>query len=377
MKIGLVCPDPFYFPGGIQQHVKFLYRALKKRGHSVKVIAPRYSSDEYYGKDFILLGKSRLFSANASQSHISSRIKKEELRKLLERENFDILHFHNIGLFMQIQIFMNSKSINIITVHGLPDAIRLYKFTYRLINYLVKNYVINNLHGLIAVSKPILKFLPKNLKKIKMRIIPNGIDLEVFNPKNKKIKRFLDGKINILFVGRMDKRKGLNYLIDAYNSLKKKYENVRLIVVGEGNYEKKWRKKVKKKKVKDVVFVGYVKDSKLPNYYTTADIFCSPATHGESFGIVLLEAMASGIPIVAFANKGYKSVLQDKGRKFLVKPKNTKELTKKLEKLIINEKLRKEMGEWGLKEVKKYSWEKISKQVENFYKEVFNYGKRN
>ena len=106
----------------------------------------------------------------------------------------------------------------------------------------------------------------------------------------------------------------------------------------------------------------------LVSYYNGCDIFCSPAIFGESFGIVLLEAMACGKPVVAFANQGYKEFLRGKkGERFLAKPRDFQDLAQKLEILIKNPKLRKEMGEWGIEEAQKYSWSKIADKVLDFY----------
>jgi phosphatidylinositol alpha-mannosyltransferase len=149
--------------------------------------------------------------------------------------------------------------------------------------------------------------------------------------------------------------------------LKRKFENLRLIVAGEGPEKKKCEEFVKKNNLKDVLFLGKV-EKELPSLYATCDIFCAPSIFGESFGLVILEAMASGKPVVGFANQGYKELMKGKkGEKFLAKPKDFKELAKKIEILIGNEKLRKEMAQWGMKEAKKYSWEKISEKILDFY----------
>jgi phosphatidylinositol alpha-mannosyltransferase len=161
--------------------------------------------------------------------------------------------------------------------------------------------------------------------------------------------------------------------------LKGKYKNLRLIVAGDGPEREKCENFVKEKNLRDVIFLGNIEKG-LSSLYATSDIFCAPSIFGESFGLVILEAMASGLPVVAFANQGYKLLLKGtKGEKFLAKPKDFKSLAKKIEILIENEKLRKEMREWGLKNAQKYSWEKISEKVLNFYqfckkeKEKFHY----
>ena len=169
-------------------------------------------------------------------------------------------------------------------------------------------------------------------------------------------------------MGRLEERKGLIYLLRAFKILNKRYFNLRLIVVGEGPLRSDCENWVKKNKLNNVVFEGAAKEGTVPPYYRSADIYCSPAIYGESFGIVLIEAMASGTPVVAFANEGYKTVLEKgKGKRFLVRPKDYKTLAKKLEMLIKSLQLRKEMSEWGIQEAKKYSWPRIADQVLAFY----------
>ncbi len=159
------------------------------------------------------------------------------------------------------------------------------------------------------------------------------------------------------------------YLLGAYKTIKEKEKNIRLIIVGEGPLEKQCKKYVYQNKLEDVFFEGKKIGKEVAKYFNTCDIYISPAPFGESFGIVLLEAMASKKPIVGFANKGYYQLLKGtRGEEFLVEPKNVNLLAQKILLLIQNEQLRKEMGEWGLEYAKNYSWEKISNQVIDFYK---------
>ncbi len=371
MKIGLVSSDPFCFPGGIQEHVKGLYRFLNSNGHDAKIIAPRYKEEEDYGKDVILVGDSSKFSWNASKGVISYCFNMKKLKEILDREDFDVLHFHNPGIFTSLEILIMSDSINVITLHSLPDYSLHYRLNTPLIR-LVSKTVKSKFAGVIVLSEATLshyKFLKKHFKD-RMMVIPSGIDTERFKPENKKIDGFLDGKKNILFVGRIEKRKGLPYLIDAFEQVKREIDDVRLIIVGDGDKRDEYEETVKKKNLKDVVFVGSQDEKNMPGYYATADIFCSPAVRGEGFGIVLLEAMASGKPVVASANRGYREVLRNYDRRFLVKPESTQSLARALLTLIKDEKLRKRLGLWGLKESKKYSWNVVGKKILSFYERI-------
>ncbi|MFH1643195.1 MAG: glycosyltransferase family 4 protein, partial [Patescibacteria group bacterium] len=219
--------------------------------------------------------------------------------------------------------------------------------------------------GIIGVSSVAMKHFADSPKP--HEIIPNGIDLNRFNPSKPKVDKFLDGKINLLFVNRIEERKGLIYLLKAFKILNEKFSNLRLIIVGDGNLRGKCEKYTMDNNLKEIIFEGQVPVTEVPKYYSTCDIFIGSSIFGESFGIVLLEAMATGKPVVAFDNVGYKDTLTGKKGGILVPSKDYEAMAKELEKLIVNESLRKQMGEHGLKEAQDYSWDKIADRVLNFY----------
>jgi len=372
MRVGLISFHSFFQPGGVKRHVFGLYKEFKKRGIYTKIIVPRRNISENYGKDVILLGTSFSMKFSGSQSDFDINFNPLAIENVIGKEKFDILHFHNFGFPSALQIlasFAAMNTLNILTFHANIEGSKFLK-TFPEFLYILNKICQWKIDGIIAVS-------PLNLKVFKdyrgpKKVIPNGIDLEEFNPKVPKIKKFLDGKINILFVGRIEERKGLIYLLKAFKILEKtpaikQMGGVRLIVVGEGELKKDCKDYVKRNNLKEVRFEGEISGKELASYYTSSDIFCSPAIFGESFGMVLLEAMASGKPVVAFANEGYKEFLKDKKGAFLVPNKDYKALAKKIEILIKNPNLREKMGQLAIKEAQKYSWQKIADQILNFY----------
>ncbi|MBU5688201.1 MAG: glycosyltransferase family 4 protein [Candidatus Aenigmarchaeota archaeon] len=254
MRIALVSSNSFYDYGGIQNHIIGLYKYLKSKGHYVKIIAPRYKNEKKLNEDFIFFGKSKKINANASIAELSL-INKKYNTNFLYKEKFDIIHFHNPGIFITTEILSKSNSKNIITFHLLPDASFIYKILRYFLKYIKKIEIIKKIDGIIFVSSPLKKYLSRYFS-CKKTIIPNGIDLKQFKIKE-KIEKYNDDKINLLFVGRLEKRKGLIYLLKAFEKLKYKY-NIRLLIVGTGNLEKKYRNYVKKNKINDVIFVGKV-----------------------------------------------------------------------------------------------------------------------
>jgi phosphatidylinositol alpha-mannosyltransferase len=367
MKVGLISFHSFCNPGGVKRHILGLFKEFKKRGIQAKIIAPRRKRSENYGKDIILLGTSFPINFSGSQADFDIHFNPLAIEKTLKREKFDILHFHNGALPSSLQILLSPSAANTLNILTFHANIRGSKFLERFPSFL---YILNKIcqwkiDGIIGVAPLILEYF-KSYKGLK-KVIPNGIDLDEFNINVPKIKKFCDGKINILFVGRIEKRKGLIYLLRAFKILERKFSNLRLVVVGEGPLEKECKEYVKKNKLKEVVFEGQITKG-IASYYKTADIFVSPAVFGESFGLVLLEAIACGTPVVAFANQGYAELLKGKSsEKFLTKIKDYRELAKNIKILIENQGLRNKVAEEGIEEVKEYSWKKVVDKILDFY----------
>jgi phosphatidylinositol alpha-mannosyltransferase len=225
----------------------------------------------------------------------------------------------------------------------------------------------SKLDGRIAVS-PVAKNFINTSFPAEYTIIPNGIDTNHFNHNVKPFGEFQDGKTNILFVGRLEKRKGFDYLLDAYKLVREENKNCRLIQVGPGKrLRKKYQKKVINENIPDVVFGGYATYTDLPRYYKTADVVCFPNTGWESFGIVLLEAMSVGSPIVASDINGFNAVLTDGKQGLAVPPKDSEKLAEAILKLMNNRRLRQKMSEAGIKHAQNYDWETLSVQLLDYY----------
>ena len=370
MKVALVSFHSFYHPGGVKRHIFGLAKEFRNKGIECKIIAPRRKMSENYGKNVILLGTSIPVNVAGTETDLVVNFFPLSVEKILKKENFDVLHFHNFTPPSAFQILERSRSLNVLTIHANLEKSDFLKKTGFL--YICRKIVLWKIDGLIGVASLNLK--DSEEFKGPKEVIPNGIDLEEFNPGVPGLKEFSDGKINILYLGRIEERKGLIYLLQAYKILEKKLgsewvlSNLRLIIVGEGPLKEDMEKWARINGLKNVVFTGKAPENETASYYKSCDIYCSPAIFGESFGLVLIEAMACGKPVVAFANEGYRGVLEKtKGGRFLAKPKDYKTLAEKLENLIKNKKLRKEMGQWGIKESKKYSWKKVAGRILDFY----------
>ncbi len=370
MKIALVSPYDFAYPGGVTHHICHLAKHFTQMGHDVKVIAPASKAISSLADKFIPVGKPRPIPVSGSIARItispwlSSRIK-----AILNQEEFDIIHLHEPLMPMLCTTVLRlSRTTNIATFHA-SGARSWYNYGSPLIKLLLKKWF-RKLNGRIAVSELAMNCVSKHFPAC-YHIIPNGIDLKHFSPDVLPFDEFCDGKLNILFVGRLEKRKGLDYLLKAYQQVKQEIPDSRLIIVGPGTrLRHKYEKQVKQGILKDVVFVGYAPYDDLPRYYKTADIFCAPATGWESFGIILLEAMAIGKPIIASNVEGYASLITHGVEGYLVPPKDEKELARSLISLLRDESLRREMGAKGQLKAREYAWEDIAQRLLDYYASV-------
>jgi phosphatidyl-myo-inositol alpha-mannosyltransferase len=371
MKIGLVSPYDFSYPGGVVNHISNLEYYFTRMGHTVKIIAPASAPVENYGDRFIPIGKPRPIPTSGSIARITiSFTLADKVKEVLEKEKFDIIHLHEpLAPTLGFTVLRLSKTVNVGTFHA-AESRPSYRWTKPLlVSQLYKKWF-KKLDGRIAVSKPardfISKFYPANYE-----IIPNGVNLNYYSPEVPPLPEFMDGKVNILFLGRTEKRKGLEYLLKAYSLVKPDLPDSRIIVVTPSTRSRnKYEKQVAEMGLPDVVFVGGVSDKDKPRYYSTADIFCSPATGHESQGIVLLEAMASGKPVIASNISGYATVVTSGSDGILVPPKQEVPLAQAISNLMKDKSLRCTMGEKGRKRSADYGWERVSRKVMDYYIKV-------
>ena len=371
MKIALVSPYDFAYPGGVANHIYSLGHHLTRMGHEVKFIAPASGPITNLGDRFIPIGKPRPIPTSGSIARVTiSPMLSTAITAMLDRENFDIIHLHEpLMPMLCTTVLRMSRTANVGTFHAFDG--KGYNFAKPFGPMFFKRWF-SKLDGRIAVSKPAMEFVSKYFPE-DYNIIPNGVDTKHFSPDVSPIGKFRDGKLNILFVGRLEKRKGADYLLKAYEQVKRDIPNSRLIIVGPGTRLRgKYEKQVKKHSLKDVFFVGYTNYEELPRYYKTADVFCAPATGWESFGIVLLEAMAVGKPIVASNIDGYASILTHGAEGLLVPPKDEKSLAQALTSLLNDEELRQKMGAKGILKAKEFDWENVARRVEALYSKVLS-----
>lgn len=399
MRIALVSPYDYNYPGGVGRHVAALAEQFRMAGHDVAIIVPGSSDDEPDMTGTYLTGESLLgmslpeardiFSnpypsgrpldgvyrigrvmpipANGSVARITLSLRMiARVKRILAAERFDVIHVHEpLMPALPPTVLRYSQAVNIGTFHAFRPSYYGYYSGRPLLRYFF-----NKLHGRIAVSRVALGYISRYFPGA-YAIIPNGVDLRRFRGDVQPIERYLDGKPNILFVGRWEKRKGLSYLIRAYELVRREFPTARLLVAGpEGRHGRAYRAYAEHHGLKDIEFIGRVSDEELPRYYRTCDVFCAPSISGESFGIVLPEAMASGKPVVTTDIEGYRQVVGHGVHGLLTPPRDERALADALCTLLDNPAERERMGANGRLAAQQYAWERVADRVLAYYREV-------
>src|SRR5260370_4781267 len=368
VKVGLVSPYDFGSPGGVTDHVRHLARELRRLDHQVRMFAPISRADvDFDSAECYRIGSPIALRVNDSVARITLSFHlADRVSAIVERERFDVLHFHEpLMPALPITMLRMSRTANV----GTSQAFAKSNIGYLYGRPILEPYLAHLDRG-IAVSEPAKAFVNRYFPDFPLRVIPNGIDTSVFHPGHPPIRHLRDDRVNILFVGRLEKRKGLGYLLRAYEFMKPRVPNTRLIVVGDGPLRNSVESYISRHRLPDVVMAGYVPDAVLPRYYCSADIFCAPATGAESFGIVLLDAMGSGLPVVPTQFDGYMSVLEPGLDSLTVSPKGSSELGAALVILPRSAHLPKRMSDYGLEKAQKYAWEEVASDVLEVYGEA-------
>ncbi|MGB9599002.1 MAG: glycosyltransferase family 4 protein [Myxococcota bacterium] len=376
LKIGIV--TEYYYPtlGGIQEHVYHFSKEAAKRGHEVHIITSNVIGADLgydvYNEQVkvIRIGYSLPIVSNNSIGRVSlaPNIAKK-VRNVLEGERYDVLHIHSpLHPVLPILALSKSNTLTVGTFHT--------NFERSLFFTVFKPFLkmgIERLDGMIAVSETAITTVKNYLNpKKEFKIIPNGVDTEMFSPSVQKIPALSDGKINLLFVGRMEPRNGLDRLIKAFIYVREKgIDNVRVIAIGDGPLRKIYEDMVPVRYKTDVIFTGALNGGR-PEYFSSSHILCFPATIA-SFGITLLEGCAAALPFVTTAGAGFPSIFSNGENGFLINTADEKEFGETLIKLIKDEDLRRRLGANGRRLAERYSWKNVTTEILNYYFELMKF----
>lgn len=373
MRIALATPYDWSVPGGVNRHIQNLAENFIRRGHEPEIVAPSSKPLGPESHHIRVIGESVVgLPASGSIANVClSYDLGPRVKRLLSRERYDVIHIHEPFMpLLPFQFVRYADCPVVATFHATRDGgSRVYAYT----KFLIKPHW-DGLAGRVCVSRPALRMISRYFAD-RYRIIPNGIDYPFFASESPPLPELMDHKRNILFVGRQEKRKGLPYLLEAYRKLKAEMPDTRLVIVGpDGGIRAACIRYVEQHRIQDVNFVGQVPYEDLPRYYRSADVFCAPNTGHESFGIILLEAMAAGAPIVASDIPGFRGVLENGGQGVLVTPKNSDALATAIKTVLSDADAREAMAAAGPPHARQYSWDEVSSQVLAYYEETLAAG---
>ncbi len=363
MKIAQVTPYDIAHPGGVGQHIFHLQQEFEKLGHEVVVMAPRSAQGGLEVKPgFYGIGRPIPIPANGSKARLMFDVTLyNAVKEIMNREQFDVVHMHEpLTPLLPYIVLLNSQSLNVATFHAARETNPWYTMLKPYFGFLM-----SRLDERICVSEPARRNIDQHFPD-SYRIIPNGIDIDRYNESVSPFPWAERGP-RILFVGRFNEaRKGFKYLLRAMPLIQQQFPDVRLTVVGPGD-RTKFHDMLQRYQIRGVEFVGEVPWDDLPRYYASCDVFCAPSIHGESFGIVLLEAMASIKPVVASDIPGYAGVVTNNLDGLLVQPNDSASIALAIVHLLSDESLRERLASAGRQTAEKYTWPSVASQILNVY----------
>jgi len=363
MRIGMVCPYSFDVPGGVQSHVLQLAEVMRARGQSVSVLAP--SSPHVSLPDYVVsAGRAFPIPYNGSVARVQiSPTVHGKVRRWLAEGDFDVLHLHE----------PNAPSLSLwaLRVAEGPIVATFHTSTTKSLSLSVFQGLLRpqneKIVGRIAVSDLARRWQMEALGSDAVEI-PNGVDVASFESAPLMPGYPRPGK-TVLFLGRYDEpRKGMAVLVDALPALVKRFPGLQLLIVGRGD-EDELRAKIGGL-AGHLRFLGLVDDEAKASALRSADVYCAPHTGGESFGIVLVEAMAAGTPVVASDLRAFRQVLRDGEAGLLVAVDDSAALADGLIAVLENEALAKRYAAAGSHAVRRYDWSVVASQIMQVYETV-------
>lgn len=370
MRIGIVFDDSLDRADGVQQYIKTVGRWLMKREHVVHYLVGE--SDPKANPDLTVHSMTKNFAVTGNQNKLTLPLpaSKANIREILDKYEYDVLHVQ-----MPYNPLMSGRVINeaapetrIVGTFHIVGASWLENYGTKALG-IAQLRTKKRINEIVSVSSAAQTF-SKKYYGIETKVIPNAVNLIKFSA-GTKLKKFDDGKQNILFLNRLVKRKGCEYLIEAVHWLDNRglFDNRRLIVVSDGPLRESLESLAKQYGLGEkIVFEGFIPEDTKADYIASADLAVYPSTGGESFGIVLIEAMASGVLTLGGNNPGYETVLGEQP-KLLIDPLDTAEFGKRIDLLLNDNKLANKLRKWQTEEVKKYDINNVGQQLLELYRD--------
>jgi phosphatidylinositol alpha-mannosyltransferase len=356
VKVLIVSPYSWSTPGGVGAHVGHLARALRSRGHEVRILAPSEGDPE---PGVVSVGRSIPIPYNGSIARLAFGPRVAlRIRVALRRARPDVVHVHEpFAPSAGLLALLNTRLPVVATFHASIGRSRAYRVAAPALRPLYRR-----LAARIAVSEEARRTIERAFGRDGgITVIPNGVEWSRFASLPPP-----SGSL-VLFVGRMEKRKGAAVLVEAFTQLAGQRPDAELVLTGEGPERKTVEQTVPESLRDRVTFVGRVDPRELAEVVGRAAVVCAPSLGGESFGIVLLEAMAAGRPVVGSSIPGYAAVVRDGIDGILVPPGDAAALAHALERVLADPDAARAMGEAGRERARRYDWPAVASAVEEVY----------
>ena len=365
MRIVLTCPYSWDVPGGVQVHVRELAAHLRKLGHDVRILAP----GRHTGRrdDAWIVGRAIPVRGNGSVARISfgPQVASAVARALREAKP-DVIHVHEpLVPSVSMHAVLNATAPVVATFHSNVGRERMSSLWFQLAAPMMRP-VWNRLARRVAVSEAARHSVTSRMGGDDLVIVPNGVDVGRFA--GARAATLPSGR-HLLFIGRLEERKGFPVAVAAFAQLAGLYPDLRLLVVGDGS-ERDAVDDLEPAARSRVEMLGRVDDDRLASYLRGATLYLGPALGGESFGIVLAEAMAAGLPIVASDIPGYRDVARNGVEALLVPPGDPGALVSAVRRVLDDAALAKSLGAAGAKRAHDFAWDTGTERIVRVYREV-------
>ncbi|RAV13112.1 alpha-(1-2)-phosphatidylinositol mannosyltransferase [Mycolicibacterium sp. GF69] len=367
MRIGMVCPYSFDVPGGVQSHVLQLAEVMHDRGHDVSVLAP--SSPGARLPDYVVSGgKAVPIPYNGSVARLRfGPATHRMVKRWLADGDFDVLHLHE----------PNAPSLSMLALNIAegPIVATFHTSTTKSLTLTVFEPILRPMHekivGRIAVSDLARRWQMEALGSDAVEI-PNGVDVAAF-ASAPLLEGYPRAGKSVLFLGRFDEpRKGMAVLLRALPKLVERFGDVEVLVVGRGDEDE--LREDAGELAAHLRFLGQVDDADKASAMRSADVYCAPHTGGESFGIVLVEAMAAGTAVVASDLDAFRRVLDDGAAGRLVPVDDASALADGLIEVLEDDALRERYVATATEAVRRYDWSVVARQIMRVYETVSGAG---
>jgi phosphatidylinositol alpha-mannosyltransferase len=365
VRILLVTPYDITLPGGVTSHVLDLAHQFHEMGHEATLVGPAGGGVLPQNAFTHHIGGTFRFPSPGDAARVNlNPLIHHAVRAFLKGRDFDVIHTHEPFLpYIGPSFLREATGTKVGTFHTWRRGSHV---PYAVFRPLIRHWN-RFLDGRIAVSNSarstINRYVPAEYE-----IIPNGVDFGRFATPGPPIPHLVDDRPTILFVGRLEARKGIPYLLRAFKKLKTAIPQVRLVIVGEGGLREEYERLAAQLELRDLRFEGYVPPEYLPSYYQRADVVCQPSTVNESFGITLLEAMSAGTPVVATNIDGFSTLGQNEVTGVMVPPKDAESLAAALERVLDDKALAERLVAAAQTRARLFSWERVAEQLVDYYK---------